>query len=48
VIPIYKHDNSITVALADPSDFDTLDSLAHVLHAEIEHRVASEPDIERR
>jgi type IV pilus assembly protein PilB len=46
VIPIFKHDNSITVALADPSDLDTLDSLAHLLHAEVELRVASEPDIE--
>src|SRR5512136_163959 len=46
VIPIFKHDNSITVALADPSDLDTLDSLGHLLHAEVELRVASEPDIE--
>jgi len=46
VVPIFKHDNSITVALADPSDLDTLDSLAHLLHAEVELRVASEPDIE--
>jgi type IV pilus assembly protein PilB len=46
VVPIFKHDNSITVALADPSDLDTLDSLAHLLHAEVELRVASESDIE--
>jgi hypothetical protein len=24
VVPVYKHDNSLTVALADPSDLDTL------------------------
>jgi type IV pilus assembly protein PilB len=46
VIPVFKHDNSITVAIADPSDLDTIDSLAHLLHAEIELRVASESDIE--
>ena len=46
VIPVYKHDNSITVALADPSDLATLDSLSHLLHADIDLRVASEADIE--
>ena len=46
VVPVYKHDNSVTVALADPSDLDTIDSLAHLLHAEVELRVASEADIE--
>jgi len=46
VVPVYKHDNSITVALADPSDLDTLDSLTHLLHAEIDLRVASDADIE--
>lgn len=46
VVPVYKHDNSVTVALADPSDLDTIDSLAHLLHAEVELRVASESDIE--
>ncbi|HOX55439.1 MAG TPA: ATPase, T2SS/T4P/T4SS family [Candidatus Paceibacterota bacterium] len=46
VVPVSKHDGSLTVALADPSDLDTIDSLAHLLHAEIELRVASESDIE--
>ena len=46
VVPVFKHDNSITVALADPSDLDTIDSLGHLLHAEVELRVASEADIE--
>ena len=46
VVPVYKHDNSVTVALADPSDLDTIDSLAHLLHTEVELRVASETDIE--
>ncbi|MCX6928123.1 MAG: hypothetical protein NT154_33670 [Verrucomicrobia bacterium] len=46
VIPVYKHGTSVTVAIADPSDLDTIDSLGHLLHAEIELRVASEADIE--
>ena len=46
VVPVFKHDSTVTVALADPSDLDTIDSLAHLLHAEVELRVASEADIE--
>jgi general secretion pathway protein E/type IV pilus assembly protein PilB len=46
VVPVFKHDNNLTVALADPSDLDTIDSLTHLLRAEIDLRVASEADIE--
>ncbi len=46
VVPIFKHENTITVALADPSDLDTIDSLTHLLRADIVHQVASEADIE--
>ncbi len=46
VIPVYKHDNSLTVALSDPSDIATIDALGHVLHADVQVQVASEPDIE--
>jgi type IV pilus assembly protein PilB len=46
VVPIYKHESSITVAIADPSDLDTIDSLTHLLQAEISLQVASESDIE--
>ncbi len=34
------------MAIADPSDLNTIDSLTHLLNAEIELRVASEQDIE--
>jgi general secretion pathway protein E/type IV pilus assembly protein PilB len=47
VVPIYRHGNSLTVALSDPSDLDTIDSLHHLLHLEIEPRVATEEDIDR-
>ncbi len=46
VVPVYKHEGSLTVAIADPSDLATIDSLTHLLHAEIVLQVASEPDIE--
>src|SRR2546422_7294489 len=46
VIPVFKHDNTLTVALADPSDLDTIDSLTHLLRLEINLQVASEADIE--
>ena len=46
VIPLFKSDNKVAVAIADPSDLNTIDSLTHLLGAEIELRVASEPDIE--
>jgi len=46
VVPVYKHENALTVAIADPSDLDTIDSLTHLLHAEISLQVASDSDIE--
>ena len=46
VVPVYKHANSITVALADPSDLATIDSLTHLLRADVNIQVASEQDIE--
>ncbi len=46
VVPVFKHGNSVTVAIADPSDLATIDSLTHLLGAEINLQVASEQDIE--
>ena len=46
VVPLYRHDDTVTVALSDPSDLDTLDSLRHLLNMEVEPRVASPDDIE--
>ncbi len=47
VIPVYQSDGKISIAIADPSDLNTIDSLTHLLHAEIDPKVASEPDIEQ-
>jgi general secretion pathway protein E/type IV pilus assembly protein PilB len=46
VVPLHKSDNKVAVAIADPSDLNTLDTLHHLLNADIELRVASEQDIE--
>jgi len=46
VIPVFRSEGKIGLAIADPSDLNTIDSLTHLLNAEIEPRVASEPDIE--
>jgi general secretion pathway protein E/type IV pilus assembly protein PilB len=46
VIPVLKADGKVAVAIADPSDLNTLDSLHHLLNSDIELRVASEQDID--
>ena len=47
VIPVFKHGNTLTIALADPSDFATVDTLTHLLKLDgVELRVAGEQDIE--
>jgi general secretion pathway protein E/type IV pilus assembly protein PilB len=44
-IPLAKHDTTLTVAVSDPSDLDTIDGLRHALNLDVELRVASEEDI---
>ena len=46
VVPVFKSEGKVAVALADPSDLNTIDSLSHLLNVEIELRVAAEQDIE--
>ncbi len=46
VIPLFKTDGKVALAISDPSDINTIDSLTHLLGAEIEPRVASDQDIE--
>jgi len=46
VVPVFKTDGKVAVAIADPSDLNTIDTLTHLLNSEIELRVASEQDIE--
>src|SRR5438132_2337518 len=46
IVPIYKHDNTLTVAISDPLDVDTVDSLRYILKVNVEPVVASKADIE--
>ena len=46
VVPVYRHDGAIGVALSDPSDLDTIDALHHLLRLEIEAKVASDEDLD--
>ena len=46
IIPVYKHDNTLTVAIYDPMDVDTVDSLRYILKMNVEPVVAAKTDIE--
>jgi general secretion pathway protein E/type IV pilus assembly protein PilB len=46
VVPVYKHGNAVVIALSDPSDLDTIDSLHHLLKADIELRVTTDEEID--
>jgi len=46
VIPVFRHGNHLAVALSDPSDLNTIDSLQHILRAELDVKVASEDEID--
>ncbi|MGV3772568.1 MAG: GspE/PulE family protein [Verrucomicrobiales bacterium] len=46
VVPIYNLEESVVVALADPTDLDALDGLQHAINKTVEARVATPEDIE--
>lgn len=46
IVPVYKHDNTISVALSDPMDIDVLDGLRYAMKCEIEPLVAPEKEID--
>ena len=45
IVPVSKHDNMLTVAIGDPLEVDTLDSLRYVLKCDIEGVVAPPAEI---
>ena len=45
VVPVYRHGNHLAIAVSDPSDLNTIDSLHHLLRADLELKVATEEDI---
>jgi type IV pilus assembly protein PilB len=45
VVPVFMSDNVLTVALADPLKFDTLDGLRHVLDCDVEAVVTTRAEL---
>jgi general secretion pathway protein E/type IV pilus assembly protein PilB len=45
-VPVYATDDSVSVALSDPSDLETIDALQHLLNRNVVVLVASPDDIE--
>jgi len=46
IIPVYKTDNTLTVAISDPFDVETLDSLRYILKCNVEGVVAPAEEID--
>jgi len=46
VVPVYRHDNTLTVAIGDPQDIDTVDSLRYILKINVEAVVATKTEIQ--
>ena len=46
IVPVYKHDSTLTVAISDPLDMETVDSLRYILKVNVEPVVATKPEIE--
>ena len=47
VVPVFKNENVLTVAIGDPLDVDTLDGLRYVLKCNVEGVVAPPEEIEK-
>jgi len=45
-VPVAKHDHTVVIALADPSDLDVIDALQRMVNGEVELRVAVDEDID--
>jgi len=46
IVPVYRVDNTLTVAVSDPLDVETLDSLRYILKCNVEGAVATPQEIE--
>ena len=46
IVPVGKHENTLTVAISDPMDVDTVDSLRYILRMNVEPVIATRTDIE--
>ncbi|MGY9106732.1 MAG: GspE/PulE/PilB domain-containing protein, partial [Alphaproteobacteria bacterium] len=45
IVPLYQTDGSLTVALDDPLDFDSLDTLSHMLGCHVQGAVVPRHEI---
>lgn len=48
VVPVAKHDNILTVAMSDPSDMETLDTIRYILGGDVDAVVAPQSQIEKQ
>ncbi len=46
IVPVGKHENTLTVAISDPMDVDTVDSLRYILRMNVEPVIATKTDID--
>ena len=47
IIPVMKHDDMLTVAISDPTDMETIDSLRYVLKCDVDAVVSSAEQIQK-
>lgn len=47
VVPVYRNEDALTVAMSDPLDFDTLDTLRYVLKCNVQGVVSPRRDVKK-
>jgi len=47
IIPVMKHDEMLTVAMSDPTDMETLDSLRYVLNCDVDAVISPQEQIQK-
>ena len=47
IIPVMRHDEMLTVAMSDPTDMETLDSLRYVLHCDVDAVISPKAQIQK-
>ena len=47
IVPVMKHDDMLTVAISDPTDMETIDSLRYVLKCDVDAVVSSAEQIQK-
>ncbi|MDR1304906.1 MAG: Flp pilus assembly complex ATPase component TadA [Verrucomicrobiales bacterium] len=47
ILPLSRHGNVVRVAISDPLDFGTLDSLRHILKLDVEPVIVPQPEINK-